>query len=202
MKPLPDFTRRLYHFTKSMTVLHSDSRLWIVTETNHVCPCMIHSKIVTWRSPDFHSVASFSPSHVTSSILQTSSKWIRTFWFACKKNPIKTERISHFKNQQPFQFLLLWHITVSHPDGDILPNQSCACTHPTSPCNHTPSHSLGIKPFSTDRKKQIHNSSRWDKLDPLLPIPFTFLPPETRETSTITCTVWSLLTWHWKLRHE
>lgn len=117
MKPLPDFTRRLYHFTKSMTVLHSDSRLWIVTETNHVCPCMIHSKIVTWRSPDFHSVASFSPSHVTSSILQTSSKWIRTFWFACKKKPIKTLRglaISRTNNPSNSCYcgILLCHILM------------------------------------------------------------------------------------------
>lgn len=161
---------------------------------------MIHSKIVTWLSPDFHSVASFSPSHVTSSILQTPSQWINTFQFACKKKPYKDiRRIGHFKNQHHLQFLLLWRITVSHPDGDILPNHLCACTQPTSPCNHTPSNSLGIKPFSNDRKHQIHKRSLMDSSYPPLSL---FLPPEKNKISEITCIVQSLLTWHWKLRDE
>ncbi len=53
----------------------------------------------------------------------------------------------------------------------------------------------------TDRKNKYTTAVSVTNWTPLAH-PLHFFAPETRETSTITCTVWSLLTWHWKLRHE
>ncbi len=64
------------------------------------------------------------------------------------------------------QFLLLWRITVSHPVGHI-------SSHLLSPCNHTPSH-------SHRQKKQIHNSSLRDNLDPSCPSLALFCPRNKR----------------------
>lgn len=110
----------------------------LVTETNHVCPCVINSKIVTWLSPDFHSVASFSPSHVTTSILQSPSQWIKTFCFACKKPYKDIRRIAHFKNYHHLHFLLL---CVSFYQNSRVPAHSLllhATTHPHIPWESNP----------------------------------------------------------------
>lgn len=110
-------------------------------------------------------------------------------------------RIGHFKNQHHLQFLLLWRITVSHPDGDILPNHLCACTQPT--CNHThhqiPWESNAFPPTENTKHTREVFVTHWTPLTH--PFHF-FLPPEKNKISAITCTVQSLLTWHWKLRDE